>query len=358
MRIALVSTPFVAVPPPAYGGTELVVSELALALRALGHEVVVYATGDSALPGIEIRHYFPSAVWPPEPSVEETHAAWCMRDILRDARGFDAIHSHCTAFVSLSHHFSCPVLHTVHHDVDPAYTARYLAAPEAHLIAISHSQARKEPAPIEAVVHHGLDPARFTAQPDGGYLLFLGRYDRCKGPDLALDVAEGAGLSLVLAGKPHEPDFWDQEIAPRLRGRTLRDVGPVGGARKAALLARARALVFPIRWDEPFGLVMIEAMLSGVPVLALSRGSVPEIVDAGVTGVPCETLEELVAAARTADAVFDRRRVRAHARQRWSSARMARDYLELYAAYALEKPARSLDLDLGQPAADGTSALS
>jgi glycosyltransferase involved in cell wall biosynthesis len=354
MRIALVSTPFVAVPPPAYGGTELVVCELALALRALGHEVVVYATGDSALPGIEVRHYFGRAVWPPDASVEETHAAWCMRDILRDPRGFDSIHSHCTAFVSLSHHFDCPVLHTVHHDVDPAYTARYLAAPEAHLVGISHAQARKEPAPIEAVVHHGLDASRFSPQPDGGYLLFLGRYDRCKGPDMALDVAERAGLPLVLAGRPHEPGYWEQELAPRLRCRAARDVGPVGGARKLALLARARALIFPIRWDEPFGLVMIEAMLSGVPVLALARGSVPEVVDAGLTGAPCANLDEMVAAARTAGAAFDRRRVRAVARHRWSSARMARDYLALYSAIAAELPLRSQDL----ASADGTAAIS
>jgi glycosyltransferase involved in cell wall biosynthesis len=354
MRIALVSTPFVAVPPPAYGGTELVVCELALALRALGHEVVVYATGDSALQGIEIRHYFGEAVWPPAPAVEETHAAWCMRDILRDPRGFDAVHSHCVAFVSLSHHFDCPVLHTVHHDVDPAYTARYLAAPEAHLVAISHAQARKEPAPIEAVVHHGLDASRFSTQPDRGYLLFLGRYDRCKGPDLALDVAERAGLPLILAGKPHEPGYWERELAPRLRGRWPREVGPVGGARKMSLLAGARALIFPIRWDEPFGLVMIEAMLSGVPVLALARGSVPEVVDAGLTGAPCANLEELVTAARTAGTMFDRRRVRALARQRWSCARMAHDYLALYRTFAAEQPLRSQELR----GADGTAAIS
>ena len=312
------------------------VGELALALRAQGHEVVVYATGDSALPGIEIRHYFVNSQWPPASSVEETHAAWCLRDIARDPRGFDVVHLHCPAAVPLARHLRCPVLYTLHHDVDPVLSAAYLEAPQTHLVAISRAQEAKELAPICAVVHHGLDPSRFAPAADEGYLLFLGRYDRCKGPDLALDVAQRSGLPLVMAGAPHEPGFWENEIKPRLAIANAIDMGPVGGRRKASLIARARALIFPVRWDEPFGLVMIESMLSGVPVLGLSRGSVPEVIDDGITGLCCNTVEEMSQAASLSDKIFDRVRVRAHAQRRWSSARMADDYASLYASFATD----------------------
>ncbi len=150
MRIALVSTPFLPVPPPAYGGTELVVGELALALRARGHEVVVYATGDSCLPGIEIRHYFVKAQWPPDPAVDAMHGAFCIRDILRDPRGFDAVHLHDIGTVPLVRHLDCPVIYTLHHDSDAQLSARYLATPRLRLVAISHAQARDEVAPVEA----------------------------------------------------------------------------------------------------------------------------------------------------------------------------------------------------------------
>ena len=333
MRIALVSTPFLPVPPPAYGGTELVVGELALALRARGHEVVVYATGDSYLPGIEIRHYFVNSQWPPDPAVDAMHGAFCVRDILRDPRGFDAVHLHDIGAVPVARHLDCPVIYTLHHDVDAQLSARYLATPRLRVVAISHAQARCEIAPVEAVVHHGLDPARFAVADDQGYLLFLGRYDRCKGPDLALEVAERAGLPLVMAGAPHDLEYW-KELKPRLARSNALEVGPVGGRSKAALIARARAVLFPIRWDEPFGLVMIEAMLSGVPVIGLARGSVSEVIENGVTGVCCASVSEMVSAARGAEAMFDRSRVRAAAQQRWSASRMADEYLSLYRAVA------------------------
>jgi glycosyltransferase involved in cell wall biosynthesis len=355
MRVALVSTPFVSVPPRAYGGTELVVYELAVALRAKGHEVVVYATGDSAVPGVEVRSYYPWAHWPPEAAIGEMHAAFCMRDIIRDPRGFDIVHLHTPPAVPFAHQLDCPVVYTLHHDVDASLSARYLAAPDVALVAISRAQGRRELANVSAVVHHGLDPARFRAQEDQGYLLFLGRYDRCKGADLALDVAARAHLPLILAGAPHEERYYEDEIKPRLARGNVMDVGPVGGRPKIALIARARAVLFPIRWDEPFGLVMIEAMLSGVPVIALSRGSVPEVVDQGVTGIACDDTAELVLAARTIHKVVDRARVRTLAQQRWSASRMAQDYLSLYLALGAVRPSRGSE---AQGAVDNTAANS
>ena len=333
LRVALISTPFIAVPPPEYGGTELIVAELAQALRAFGAEVVVYTTGDSHLEGIECRSYFARPIWPPEPGPERTHAAWALRDIARDPRGFDVVHSHCNAVVALAGLCRVPLVHTVHHDVDEALSAIYRQAPQVHRVAISHNQARLEPAGLHSVVHHGLSPARFAAQRDDGYLLFIGRYCSVKAPHIAIDIAREAGLPLVLAGRHHEEPgdegYFEREMRPRLSLPGVTNVGPVGGAQKADFISRARALVFPIQWEEPFGLVMIEAMLSGVPVLALSRGSVPEVVDEGLTGTICETPADLAMAAKVAH-LFDRGRVRAHAQRRFSAARMAESYLGVY----------------------------
>jgi glycosyltransferase involved in cell wall biosynthesis len=337
LRVALVSTPFVSVPPRGYGGTELVVGELAKALQARGVEVVVYATGDSELPGIEVRSWFAEAQWPPERDVERVHAAWALRDAARDLRGFDVVHVHSPWAVEQAPLSPYPVICTLHHDFVPELSDLYRRAPHVKLIAISRSQARRERARVSGVIHHGLDPSRFPGLPDQGYLLFLGRYDRVKGVTHAIEVASRARLPLVMAGAPHETAYYDDEVRPLVAAHGVLDVGPVGGAQKAALIARARALLFPIQWEEPFGLVMIEALLSGVPVLATARGAAQEIVEDGVTGILCDDPTELVAAARVADKLFDRDRIREVARRRWSAERMANDYLRFYRAAQAER---------------------
>ncbi len=337
LRIALISTPFVPVPPKGYGGTELVVAELARSLTARGVEVVVYATGDSELPGIELRSYFPAAQWPPDRDIERVHATWSLRDAARDPRGFDAVHVHSPCAVEMARLCPYPVIGTLHHDFDPELTDLYRRVPQVKLVAISRSQARREAAPVAAVIHHGLDPARFTPMPEQGYLLFLGRYDRVKGVTEAIEVAVRAGLPLVMAGEVHERDYFEAEVKPLIAKHGVLEVGPVGGNRKTALLARARALLFPIEWEEPFGLVTIEALLSGVPVLATARGAVPEVVDDGVTGVICDDATEMVAAARIADRLFNRERIRNQALERWTAARMADEYLRLYSAAQVDQ---------------------
>ncbi|TMA19319.1 MAG: glycosyltransferase family 4 protein [Deltaproteobacteria bacterium] len=337
LRVALVSTPFVPVPPRGYGGTELVVAELAQSLKAMGAEVVIYATGDSKLPGIEIRSYFPTAEWPPDRAVDHVHANWCLRDASRDPRGFDVVHVNSPFALEAARLSRWPVICTLHHDVEPECTEIYRRNPQVRLVAISGAQARREPAPVAAVVHHGLDSRRFHPMPDQGYLLFLGRYDRVKGVTHAIEVASRAGLPLVLAGEPHEREYYDAEVKPLVDKHGVLEVGPVGGDRKAALIARARALLFPIQWEEPFGLVMIESMLSGVPVIALARGSVPEIIEDGITGILCDDPIEMVAAARIAEKLFDRRRIREIAVARWSADRMARDYLRVYRAAQVDR---------------------
>jgi glycosyltransferase involved in cell wall biosynthesis len=299
--------------------------------------VVIYATGDSKLPGIEIRSYFKTAEWPPDRDLERIHANWCLRDASRDPRGFDLVHVNSPFAVEYARLVNCPVICTLHHEVQPEFTEIYRRAPEVRLVAISRAQARREQAKVSAVVHHGLDPRRFHPMEDQGYLLFLGRYDRVKGVTHAIEVAARAGLPLVLAGEPHEREYYDAEVKPLVDKHGVLDVGPVGGDRKAALIARARALLFPIQWEEPFGLVMIEAMLSGVPVIALARGSVPEIVEDGITGVLCDDPIEMVAAARVSEKLFNRARIRELAVERWSADRMARDYLRVYRAAQVQR---------------------
>ena len=343
VRIALVSTPCVPVPPKGYGGTELVVADLAQALVARGDQVVVYATGDSDLPGIEVRSYFPAAQWPPDRELERVHSAWSLRDAARDPRGFDVVHVHAPCAAEMARLSPYPVLCTLHHTFDPELTDLYRRAPQVKLVAISHAQARREEAPVAGVVHHGLDPARYRPMPEQGYLLFIGRFDRVKGVTHAIEVAARAKLPLVMAGAPHELDYYEAEVKPLIEKHGVLEVGPVSGARKAALIARARALLFPVEWEEPFGLVMIEAMLSGVPVLGHARGAVPEVREDGITGVLCDDATEMVAAARIADRLFDRARIRQRALERWSAARMAEDYARLYRAAQLDQAAWQLE---------------
>jgi glycosyltransferase involved in cell wall biosynthesis len=266
-----------------------------------------------------------------------------LRDIARDRRRFDLVHVHSPVAVEMADLSPCPVLCTVHHDACEELSALYRRQPLVRLVGISRSQARREPAGCWAVVHHGLDPARHPAMPDQGYLLFLGRYDRVKGLVQAIEVAAEAGLPLVMAGETHDPDYFERQARPLMRKHGVIDLGPVGGDRKRRLIARARAVLFPIQWEEPFGLVLIESLLSGVPVLATARGSVPEIVEDGVNGVICDDASEMVGVARAADRLFDRGRIRQLAAERWSAGRMADDYLRLYRAACAEQP---LDLDL------------
>jgi hypothetical protein len=160
MRVALVSTPFVQTPPQGYGGTEMIIAELAQSLTAMGHEVVVYATGDSRVPGVEVRSYFPRAEWPPDRALDRVHSNWCLRDASRDRRGFDLIHINSPAAIEPAQLAPCAVVCTLHHDLDAECTATYRRAPNVRLVAISRNQARREPARVSAVIHHGLDPRR------------------------------------------------------------------------------------------------------------------------------------------------------------------------------------------------------
>lgn len=334
MRIAMISTPFVAVPPRDYGGTELVVHELVEGLVAHGHEVTLFATGDS-MTSAELRALYPTAQWPPDNLTELNHASWALREAARG--GYDVVHAHCAAGLALGRLVPhLPLIYTLHHVRTPELSQFYEYFPEIQYVAISADQARREiPLPRLHVIHHGLDPSRYQwTTRSADYLAFIGRFAEVKGPHTAIDVAGRAGLEIRVAGETHsvDGDFGRREVEPRLAASHVHYLGKVGMPRKVPLLRDARALLAPIAWNEPFGLVIIEAMLSGCPVVAFPRGSVPELIDDGVTGFVARDADHMVEIVRPGGPLdrFDRAACRARAVERFSRDRMVRRYEWLF----------------------------
>jgi glycosyltransferase involved in cell wall biosynthesis len=334
MRIAMVSTPFVAVPPPAYGGTELVVHALTRALRRAGHEVALFATGDSR--GAWANAPFQTAVWPPDFYAELVHSRFAARAIARGR--FDVVHAHVPALLAFAPELSAPVVYTLHHTVQPHLSRFYQQTPGVWQVAISERQAALADPPAQAVVHHGLDPDMYpVVGPGGDQAFFLGRLTYVKAPDVAIEAARRAGLPIVVAGKVHaedDPRGWDDVLERALAEPHVRWVGEADLETKRYTFARSRALLVPLRWEEPFGLVMIEAMLAGCPVIGFPRGAVPEIVQDGVTGFLVDDVRDMAAALKRA-AALDRLAIRARARERFSADQMAGRYLSVYRAALL-----------------------
>ena len=334
----MISTPFLPVPPLRYGGTELVVFELVEGLRQAGHDVTLFSVGESRAKGA-VRSLYQRAVWPPDPYHEQNHAAWAISELVGDDRAWDVVHAHVPAVLPLARFAPAPIVYTLHHAREEALTEFYAMQRGIEFVAISERQRALLPelGRVE-VVHHGLDARRYELGAGGDAALFLGRIAQEKGAHTAIDVARLARVKLLLAGEAHwkDRDYYAEEIAPRLLGRSdVRCLGEIDHDEKVPLLGAVRALLFPIAWEEPFGLVMIEAMFAGTPVLAFRRGSAPEIVDDGVTGWICRDEDEM--AARLSDLgrrPFDRMRCRARAVERFGRARMIGDYLRIYGRVA------------------------
>ncbi len=336
VRIALVSTPFVPLPPPTYGGTELVVDALVRALGRMGHEVTVFATGDSHAP--RLHSVFARAVWPPDPYAELVHCRAAAREIARGR--FDVVHSHAPATLAFADELGAPLVYTIHHAADAALARYYASVPSSiRRVAISAKQAELvSPAP-DAVIHHGLDPSMYPDRGAGGDLaFFLGRLSWVKAPDVAVEAARRAGLRIVVGGSPHPEDapprWYEDVLEPALRAPGVSWIPAVDLAAKRRLFATVRALLVPLRWEEPFGLVMIEALLAGCPVIASARGSAPELVLHGEDGflVPAAAGPDEMADALDAARGLDRAAIQARARIRFSADRMARDYVSVYRA--------------------------
>ena len=346
MRIALISTPFLAVPPRRYGGTELIVHELAEGLVQRGHDVELFATGDSET-SADLRFLYPEAQWPPETLTDLNHASWAMEQVVRSG-AFDIIHAHSAVALACSRFApNVPMAYTIHHVRDEQLSAFYRFYPEPQYIAISRDQCKREvPLPRITVIHHGLDPANFqyTSDPKGDYVCFIGRFAEIKGPHTAIDAARAAAVPIHVAGEAHLPDKrWAvAELEPRLQQAHVTSLGPIGQSAKSSLLCQARALLAPVTWNEPFGLILIEAMLSGCPVVAFPRGSIPELIENGVTGFIATSFEQMVELIRPGGAVdsIDRLLCRRRAVERFSADRMVDEHVALYER--IRNPAASM----------------
>jgi len=298
VRIALVAPPFIPVPPTAYGGTELFIAQLADGLVARGHDVLVYANGASRTSG-ELRWCYEEADWPPRPEAHSAlksidHGSWSLRNALDDRA--DVIHLNDAIHIPLARFVPLPMLHTLHHPHEDELTGLYRRFPDISYVAISHAQRAAELLPKMAVIHHGIQLSDYRYQgTKDDYVCFLGRMAPVKGPHLAIAAARQAGVRIKLAGEiqPVFQSYWDEEVAPLVDGTDVEYVGEADPQAKNELLGNARALLFPIQWEEPFGLVMVEAMACGTPVLAFPTGSVPEVVEDGVSGRICEDLDEM-----------------------------------------------------------------
>lgn len=334
MRIALIGPPFIAVPPLRYGGTELFIANLACELHARGHDVTVYANGDSRLP-CRVKWLYPRSEWPLDDPVRPQlknadHHAWAMAD----AAGWaDIIHLNDVVGVPYTRFVPLPTALTIHHPDEVVLSEQYARYPDIHYVAIAEWLARRQPMPHVHVVHHGIDAGRYTfSGVKGDYVAFLGRLAPCKGPHLAIEAARRAGVKLKIAGEVQPPfrDYWVRQVLPHIDGDRVEYVGEVDHAKKNAFLSRARALLFPIQWEEPFGLVMIEAMACGTPVLAFRGGSVEEVVHDGTNGWLCRDVDEMAQRIRTLD--IAPASCRDFIDECFSLRRMADRYVEVYEA--------------------------
>jgi glycosyltransferase involved in cell wall biosynthesis len=337
MRIAQVAPLNERVPPPLYGGTERVVSYLTESLVRLGHDVTLFASGDSET-SARLVPACPRALWR-DVDVRETlpHHVRLMELVFNDVTRFDVIHFH-TDYVHfpLVRRHRWPSVTTLHGMVHPpdlqALLEEYTDVP---LVSISNNQ--RTPLPQgnwQGTVYHGLPRSSFTFRAEQGrYLVYLGRMSPEKRVDRAIDIARRAQMPLIIAAKiyPEEQHYFDETLAPLIEASKplVEFIGEVDDRRRDELLGHAAAFLFPIEWPEPFGLVMIEALACGTPVIAWRRGSVPEVIDDGVTGYITESIDDAVDAVTKINRL-SRFRCRQAFEERFDADRMAADYVEVY----------------------------
>jgi len=343
MKIAQVSSLMEAVPPKLYGGTERIVSYLTDELVALGHDVTLFASGDSQT-NARLQPGCPQALRL-DPLVRDYLAPHIimLETLAQRARSFDIIHLHIDYLgYPLLRRIGVPFLTTLHGRLDlPELKAVYAAFSEVPVVSISNAQRLPLPgANFLGTVYHGLPQRQLLpGRGNGGYLAFIGRMSPEKAPDAAIRIAGAAGMRIKLAAKVDKADqaYFDEVVKPLLRLPHVEFIGEIGEWQKSEFLGAAAGLLFPIAWPEPFGLAMIEAMACATPVIAMRHGSVPEIVEDGITGYIVDTEAEAIDAVSRLPSL-DRGRVRRRFEARFTARRMAGDYMRQYerlvAAYA------------------------
>ncbi len=344
MRIAQVAPLFESVPPRLYGGTERVVAFLTDELVRLGHDVTLFASGDSET----LARLIP--VWPNALRLDASCRDYVaphvlmVEEVTQRAHEFDVIHFHISQF-HLPVVRRLPVAHvtTMHGRLDlPELAPLFAEFQDVPVVSISDAQ--REPLPEAgwiSTIHHGLPLHLLSFNPGPGkYLAFLGRIALEKRVDRAIAIATACGQQLRIAAKvdPADRDYFEHEVRPLLDNPLVEFIGEINEQDKGAFLGQATALLFPIDWPEPFGLVMIEALACGVPVVAFRGGSVPEVIDDGVTGFIVDSLEDAIAATQKVHRL-DRRRCREVFERRFTATRMAVDHVALY-EHLLERRSR------------------
>jgi glycosyltransferase involved in cell wall biosynthesis len=344
MHVGLVAPLAEAVPPKLYGGTERVVAGLAGELVKLGHHVTLFASADSRT----CAKLIPCAPQSLRLAGIRDHLASTLamlREVRRRADDFDILHFHVDLLPqALFHDLAHKCLVTLHGRLDiPDFLPLYEACPEMPLVSVSDAQRRPMPPGTNwlATIPHGIAPdvCRFNHAGEA-YLAFLGRISPEKRPDRAIEIAKRAGIPLKIAAKvdPADAAYFKAEIEPLLDHPLISFIGEIGEEQKSEFLGKALALLFPIDWPEPFGLVMIEAMSAGTPVIAWRNGSVPEVIADGVSGWVVDSIEAAVEAVKQAPSI-DRSKVRAEFERRFTAARMAQAYVAAYRSLLWSAPA-------------------
>ncbi len=335
MRVALIAPPFLPVPPEKYGGTELFIAQLAEGLKSSGIDVVVYSNGESTV-GVETRWLYKNRKWPIRGEVFDNlqdfnHVSWAICDAAADC---DVIHLNSVPGLMFTRFApSSSFVYTMHHAHEDHLSEIYQFFPQVEFITISDFQRQHETMLRMRTIHHGIDLNWYRLQnKKQEYFCFLGRIAPIKGTHLAIEVAKRAGIPLKIAGEvqPIFQDYFDAEIKPHIDGKFIEYVGEADLPTKNELLGNALAMLFPIQWNEPFGLVMIEAMACGTPVLALPGGAVEEVVCDGVSGFVCRSIDEMVQRAVALPGAFSPSKVRQYCQQYFSLERMVVDYIALY----------------------------
>jgi glycosyltransferase involved in cell wall biosynthesis len=333
MRIALIASPFISVPPKKYGGTELFISQLAEGLTRLGIDVVVYANGESTV-NAEMRWLYARDDWPLEGELYSSlkdlnHTSWAVSDCWQDA---DIIHLNNAPGLAFSRMRGPRWVYTIHHPRLPELSSFYATFPGVEYVSISNFQRENEPLTHIRTIHHGIDLSPYHLQTKKSeYLSFLGRIAPVKGVHSAIEIAKRSGIPLKIAGEiqPMFRDYFETQIKPHIDGKFIEYVGEADLVTKNELLGNSMAMLFPIEWNEPFGLVMVESMAAGTPVIAFPGGSVAEIVNDGINGFICSGVEDAAARLRDVGAIKPAA-IRAYAQQHFSVERMVQDYIALY----------------------------